>query len=282
MGNYRTTSLFRFSKDFESLQKVLKNGIYPNYCEEDLSFANEEFIIGIPMISFCDIPITLLDEHTSRYGVYGIGLSKAWGIKRGVTPVMYIANDAVLRSAHYHIMNDFKLTEMVNSKEFKDKMLGETIIKSLPLDMYAKKLNAQLEHDINTYIVGYMKKYEGKYKGKQINNYEENEWRFIVSDTKETKWMWTKNEYDDWRFPKGKKNDVPKPKPTESLIRYQLTFTPSDVKYILVKNLEFKIRTIEYIKTLKTFGSKDYELTEEDKLDLITKIITIEQVKEDF
>lgn len=41
MGNYRTTSLFRFSKDFESLQKVLKNGIYPNYCEEDLSFDNE-------------------------------------------------------------------------------------------------------------------------------------------------------------------------------------------------------------------------------------------------
>ena len=104
----------------------------------------------------------------------------------------------------------------------------------------------------------------------------------IVPDTNDTKWMWTKNEYDVWRFPKGKKNDVPKPKPTESLIRYQLTFTPSDVKYILVKNLEFKIRTIEYIKTLKTFGSKDYELTEEDKLDLITKIITIEQVKEDF
>lgn len=46
--------------------------------------------------------------------------------------------------------------------------------------------------------------------------------------------------------------------------------------------MEFKKRVIEYIKTLKTFGSKDYELTDEDKLDLTTKIITIEQVKEDF
>lgn len=282
MGNYRTTSLFRFSKDFESLQKVLKNGIYPNYCEEDLSFDNEKFVIGIPMISFCDIPITLLDEHTSRYGVYGIGLSKDWGIKRGVTPTMYIANDAVLRSAHYHIMNDFKLTEMVNSQEFKDKMLRETVVRSLPLDMYAKTLNAQLQHDVNTYIVGYMKKYEGEYKGRPINNYVENEWRFIVPDTNKTKWMWSKKEYDDWRFPKGIIKDVPKPKPTPSLIRYQLTFTPNDVKYILVKNMEFKKRVIEYIKTLKTFGSKDYELTDEDKLDLTTKIITIEQVKEDF
>ena len=115
MGNYRTTSLFRFSKDFESLQKVLKNGIFPNYCEEDLSFDDEEFIIGIPMISFCDIPITLLDEHTNRYGSYGIGLSKDWGIKNGVTPIMYIANDTVLRSVHYHIINDFELSKVVNS-----------------------------------------------------------------------------------------------------------------------------------------------------------------------
>ena len=282
MGNYRTTSLFRFSKDFESLQKVLKNGIYPNYCEEDLSFDNEMFVIGIPMISFCDIPITLLDEHTSRYGVYGIGLSKEWGINNGVTPIMYIANNAVLRSAHYHIMNDFKLTEIVNSQEFKDKMLRETVLKGLPLDMYAKRLNAQLEHDVNTYIVGYMKKYKGEYKGKPINNYVENEWRFIVPDTKDTKWMWSKDAYDEWRFPKGKPNDVPKPKPTDSLTKYKLTFTPNDVKYILVKNLEFKKRTIEYIKTLKTFGDKDYKLTEEEIWDLTTKIITIEQVKEDF
>lgn len=282
MGNYRTTSLFRFSKDFESLQKVLKNGIYPNYCEEDLSFDNEMFVIGIPMISFCDIPITLLDEHTSRYGVYGIGLSKEWGINNGVTPIMYIANNAVLRSAHYHIMNDFKLTEIVNSQEFKDKMLRETVLNGLPLDMYAKRLNAQLEHDVNTYIVGYMKKYKGEYKGKPINNYVENEWRFIVPDTKDTKWMWSKDAYDEWRFPKGKPNDVPKPKPTDSLTKYKLTFTPNDVKYILVKNLEFKKRTIEYIKTLKTFGDKDYKLTEEEIWDLTTKIITIEQVKEDF
>ena len=282
MGNYRTTSLFRFSKDFESLQKVLKNGIYPNYCEEDLSFDNEMFVIGIPMISFCDIPITLLDEHTSRYCVYGIGLSKEWGINNGVTPIMYIANNAVLRSAHYHIMNDFKLTEIVNSHEFKDKIFRETVLNGLPLDMYAKRLNAQLEHDVNTYIVGYMKKYKGEYKGKPINNYVENEWRFIVPDTKDTKWMWSKDAYDEWRFPKGKPNDVPKPKPTDSLTKYKLTFTPNDVKYILVKNLEFKKRTIEYIKTLKTFGDKDYKLTEEEIWDLTTKIITIEQVKEDF
>lgn len=282
MGNYRTTSLFRFSKDFESLQKVLKNGIFPNYCEEDLSFDDEEFIIGIPMISFCDIPITLLDEHTNRYGSYGIGLSKDWGIKNGVTPIMYIANDTVVRSVHYHIINDFELSKVVNSEEFKEKMLHEAILNKLPLDMYIKKMNAQIEHNVNINIVGYMKKYMGTYKNKEINNYVENEWRFIVPDTEETKWMWSKKEYDDWRFPKGKVKDVPKPNPTESLIKYQLTFTPNDIKYILVKNSEFKKRAIDFIQTLKTFGSKDSNLDDKDKLDLMTKIITLEQVKEDF
>lgn len=282
MGNYRTTSLFRFSKDFESLQKVLKSGIFPNYCEEDLSFDDKKFVIGIPMISFCDIPITLLDEHTNRYGSYGIGLSKDWGINKGVTPIMYIANDAVLRSVHYHIMNDFELSKVVNSEEFKEKILHETFLNKLPLDLYIKKMNAQKEHNVNIYIVGYMKKYIGIYKKKQINNYVENEWRFIVPDTEETKWMWSKKEYDDWRFPKGKLKDVPKPNPTESLIKHQLTFTPNDIKYILVKNSEFKKRTIDFIQTLKTFGSKDSNLDDKDKLDLMTKIITLEQVKEDF
>ncbi len=66
------------------------------------------------------------------------------------------------------------------------------------------------------------------------------------------------------------------------MIKYQLTFTPNDIKYILVKNSEFKKRAIDFIQTLKTFGSKDSNLDDKDKLDLMTKIITLEQVKEDF
>ncbi len=50
-------------------------------------------------------------------------------------------------------------------------------------------MNAQIEHNVNINIVGYMKKYMGTYKNKEINNYVENEWRFIVPDTEETKWM---------------------------------------------------------------------------------------------
>ena len=63
MASFRTSSVFRFTKEFESLTKILKTGIIPNYCEEDLSFEGTDFVVGIPMASFCDIPIMLLDEH---------------------------------------------------------------------------------------------------------------------------------------------------------------------------------------------------------------------------
>ena len=76
MSSFRTSSVFRFTKEYESLTKILMTGIIPNYCEEDLSFDNNEFVVGIPMASFCDIPITLLDEHNSSYGNYGVAFTK--------------------------------------------------------------------------------------------------------------------------------------------------------------------------------------------------------------
>ena len=100
MSVFRTSSLFRFCKERKMLQNYLKTGIYPNYCEEDLSCEKSELKIGIPMASFCDIPITLLSEYHERYGEYGMGLTKEWAIKNGISPVMYITNEYTLRGLY--------------------------------------------------------------------------------------------------------------------------------------------------------------------------------------
>lgn len=284
MASFRTKVLFRFSKDFESLKKVLKNGIYPNYCEEDLSFDNTQFVIGIPMICFCDIPITLLDEQTTRYGLYGIGLSKEWGINHEVSPVMYIANDDIIKSMCYHIQRESDFRKNVSSDEFKQDLI-KALIQGNQIEIIMEQIKAEVEHSVNTKIVGYFKKYEGEYKNRNIINYLENEWRYIVPDENGTKWMWTKEEYLQWRFPNGmpdneQEKTPPKPSPTETLKRHALTFTPEDISYILVKDAEFCKRTIEFIQKTKTIGGS--ELSEESRVSLITKIITMEQVKEDF
>ena len=42
------------------------------------------------MVSFCDIPISRVAEHTKLYGDYGIGMNRDWGIGKGLTPVIYL------------------------------------------------------------------------------------------------------------------------------------------------------------------------------------------------
>lgn len=280
MASFRTSSVFRFTKEFESLTKILKTGIIPNYCEEDLSFEGTNFVVGIPMASFCDIPIMLLDEHNNRYGNYGIALSKEWAKTKGLTPIMYIANDDVLKSVYYHYQNNKKVLDWYNREDVKKKLATDTAIKGFPFDDYINILNAKQEHAINTHIIGYLKQYDGVYQKKPINNYVENEWRYLVPDEGETKWFWSKEAYMKWRFPKGNM-DAKKPAPSEALRQYTLTFENKDISYLLIRNDEFKARVIEYIKELKTIGG-NIITDDSQKDDLISKIITLEQVKQDF
>ena len=280
MGSFRTSSVFRFTKDFEMLKRIIRDGIIPNYCEEDLSFDGVDFCVGIPMASFCDIPITLLDEHNNRYGNYGIALSKEWAKRKGLTPVMYIANDDVLQSVYHHYQRNQEMLDWYHQDDVKAQLAKDTLIKGFPLENYVKMLSAEQEHAVNTHIIGYLKKYEGIYNKKPINNYEENEWRYLVPDEKGTNWFWTKEDYLKWRFPVGD-TTVKKPLPTDELKKHTLEFDATDIKYILVKDDDFKARVIDFIKGLKSIGgrkltsSKAYE-------DLITRIITLDQVKMDF
>ena len=264
------------------LKKILRDGIIPNYCEEDLSLDETEFVVGIPMASFCDIPITLLYEHNKRYGNYGIALSKEWAIKKGLTPIMYVANNMILQAVYYHHEQNKKLIDWYNHESIKKKLMEDTLLKGFPFEDYIKILSAEKEHAVNTRIIGYLKMYEGLYMGKPINNYEENEWRYIVPDKKGTEWFWTKDEYMKWRNPNNKDiSKVKKPSPSASLKKYALKFELNDISYILIKDDEFKAKLIKYIKKLKSIGGNP--VVDEDQInDLISRIITLEQVKIDF
>lgn len=280
MASFRTSSVFRFTRDFELLKRIIKDGIVPNYCEEDLSFGSQEFCVGIPMASFCDIPITLLDEHTNRYGNYGIALSKDWAIKQGITPVMYIANEIVLQSVFYYHQQNQNVLDLINQED----LVRDPIDNSRQMTRFFKEMigifKAKEEHSINTHIIGYLKKYMGVYKSKPINNYEENEWRFLVPDEDGTRWFWFKDEFKNWRFPNGNM-EAAKPSPSNALKRHTLTFAYNDISYILLKDDEFKSRVINYIKKLNTIGGKEIK-SDDQRDEVICKLITLDQVKKDF
>ena len=89
-------ALFHFTNTRGNLISILENEFRPHYSLEDYSIIlpterqdiNMRF--AIPMVSFCDIPISHSKTHRTTYGQYGIGLSKEWGQKNGVSPVLYV------------------------------------------------------------------------------------------------------------------------------------------------------------------------------------------------
>ena len=77
----RSDTLFHFTKNINTLKNILQNGFWPRYCLEDFNWYNAELgYIAYPMVCFCDIPLSRINEHVKFYGDYGIGLTKNWGL----------------------------------------------------------------------------------------------------------------------------------------------------------------------------------------------------------
>src|SRR5229473_2461542 len=84
-------TLFHFTSSLDNLINILTNEFHPNFCLENLSTLLKDPILemAIPMLSFCDIPLSQTGFHLSVYGDYGIGLTKSWGKQNGISPVLY-------------------------------------------------------------------------------------------------------------------------------------------------------------------------------------------------
>src|SRR6266487_3729891 len=75
--NARTKTLFHFTRTLDNLMSILKEGFWPQYSLEDISWIEGGVPrLAWPMVSFCDMPISRLREHTAFYGNFGIGLCR--------------------------------------------------------------------------------------------------------------------------------------------------------------------------------------------------------------
>jgi hypothetical protein len=287
MESIRTSSLFHYSEEFETLQKILAQGLKPNYCGETFSILDTpDFIVGIPMVSFCDIPLTRITNFREKYGKYAIGLSKKWGLKKGINPIFYATdNSFVLNSLR-------QIDEMrIQEEEFLNERMrttGESLttngLKFNALSL--KQSDSDFEKILNSFmynahlfqvrstLFGFTKPYIGKRGDEDQNNYEENEWRFVLGENRSIpiNWLWG-DSYSQWR------GDKENPKPVS--IFHPLIFDIEDINFIILQNDSEIPDIIDYIEGLNDVGG-NLITDNSQKSILISKIISMDRIDKDF
>jgi len=121
-----------------------------------------------------------------------------------------------------------------------------------------------------------MKAYQSLHENKKQINYDECEWRIVLPENAKInenilcKWFWTENEYDNWRIGRKDKfiNELP------------LLFSVDDIEYIIVPTKELIPNFIKRLIKLKMICGE--KLEDKDRYSLVSKVISLEQIKRDF
>lgn len=269
-------TLFHFTDSFDKLESILKNEFYPHYCLEDWSHITADLgpkmksEFYIPMVSFCDIPLSQIHYHTEHYGNYAIGLSKTWGINNQITPVFYIHENTKFAKPLADILLRL-IHELITIPKLDiHALLG----KSTPSQNdYLEILKES--HEVSSKqipLLQYIKPYQGKLQryNRIIDNvrfYDEREWRHVPPIGLPF-------------MPKGN-NSVNMTSLLDFLNKMiqssnRLSFEPKNIRYIIVESEDEVLPMKNKIEQIKS--KFPYEHVQR----LVTKIISMEQIREDF
>jgi hypothetical protein len=249
-------TLFHFTNSLDNLINILVNEFHPRFCLEDfkLVFARRnppvpDLELAIPMVCFCDLPMSQLQRHLAAYGNYGIGLKKEWGRLKGITPVLYLHHDSRLVS---------KFGQLI--AQLRDGNLQSQFHKSLSNNIFD--------------FACFVKPYEGTFSrhGHQEENYrfyDEREWRY-VPDLPDEFYRRGMSKPD---FLISERNQAA----NERLgLISTISFEPNDIKYLVVHREEEIVPFITKLKDIKSrYDDESQEL-------VASRVISAEQIKADF
>ena len=250
-------TLFHFTDTFDKLCGILESSFKPHYCIEQWNtffpeLGSSFLPFGVPMVCFCDIPLSQIQEHVQDYGKYAIGLSKDWATRMKLGPVIYLTKGSVV--------SDHAIESLRN----------------IQTDKRDRNQTEERKTDLPREVVKFAKPYKGLLtrNGKVLREktfYSEREWRFVpdlwlqlfLYDVLPYKMMIDSSLRDQATFELG--NQI------------QLEFEPSDIKYILISNENEILDLLTRIENVK--GEK---YSHNQLRILTTKIITIDKVLEDM
>jgi hypothetical protein len=88
--NLSANTLFHFTNKTNLISILQECKFIPAYSVETSPLFDEPKMV--PMVCFCDILLSQINSHIEKYGHYGIGLTKEWGIKNSLSPVVYVSS----------------------------------------------------------------------------------------------------------------------------------------------------------------------------------------------
>ena len=225
---------------------VIKNGFWPRYCLEDVGWLGyPEFdFIAYPMVCFCDIPLSRVNEHVNFYGEFGIGLTKEWANSNKLTPILYVAPNNNIPKTFRDIV------------DFTHKIEG------------AAKEDAK---QTVRYLLAHAKPTEGKMviSGEFIDKefHQESEWRYVPKNVEIKDYL---------KRPEFENEEVIEINNNLTKQYCSIKFTPKDIKYIFVKSDSDIPDIINFIQTeLVYFPSSDLKV-------LMSRVTSLESIRGDI
>jgi hypothetical protein len=214
--NKISSSLFHFKTKFEYLQNIIENGFEFRPYQEELPllgyprsiFYGHDAIkyIQIPFIvCFCDLPLSMSQDHRKQYGEYAIAMTKQWGMANKITPIRYIhENSPGFEGETYnkildlpshlseHDNNIFHLLTYILRERSNIEAPSEEDFENLPEGMknVLKMANLEFNKILSLWheVMNYVRKYEGDWEDRVSENithrifYEEREWRAATNE----------------------------------------------------------------------------------------------------
>lgn len=281
--NANSSSLFHFTKRFNILKRIISDGIRFSFAYETLAELIKDMGFALPMVSFCDIPITRTSRHKKKYGEYMIGLDKEFLIdcyNEIINPVIYVHSVNLQKAVDsFHSLNAKLLDDMVNTSGFRPEFehKGLEILKDPNWEKQIERLANYRFYMM--FILGLTKPYYDEHTKECY--YDEREWRAFWPDhlNENTDWKWpiTREIYDGnkdaWNedIGKNKENYITL---SEGYLYYAIT-------HIVVKKESQRQEIINLIMNSKTiFGCEN--VSKEERLILVSKVSSFECIDQDY
>lgn len=142
-------TLFHFTNELSKLLSILNDRAFKvSFSLETLSYRDWERTLEsipelwVPMVSFCDYKLSEIAHHTLNYGQYGLGMSKKWGIEKGLNPVLYVSERSLIGQKLRGLLNHCS-QERRNSTQFDETTTAPSVAEIETANFYAWTKNYQ-------------------------------------------------------------------------------------------------------------------------------------------